>query len=179
METPILETERLILRPLSLSDATHIFKTWTNDTDVAKYMIWDLHETIDDTISWLKSEIAQINSDNNYTWGIVSKENNTLFGTISLHKDRGKNYFILGYNIAKSYWNKGFTTEAGKKVIDFAHSSLNIKKFFSRHAVENVASMKVLQKLGFTYYKDGCYDSFSGKKHFKSKEYILDLSNIN
>lgn len=176
MDTPILETERLILRPLSLNDAEHIFKTWTSDPDVEKYMIWDLHQSINDTISWLKTEVAELTSNNNYTWGMVFKENNELFGTISIHRKDTSDVFTLGYNIAKSYWGNGFTTEAGKTVLDFASSKLNIKKFFCRHADENIASMKVMKKLGFIYFNDSSYESFSGKKHFKSKDYFLDLN---
>lgn len=176
MKTPILETERLILRPLSLDDAEHIFKTWTSDPDVEKYMIWDLHQTVNDTIDWLRKEVDAINSDDNYTWGMVLKNNNDLFGNISIHRGKNNDVFILGYNIAKSYWGNGFTTEAGRKVIDFASRDLNIKKFFCRHATENIASMKVIKKLGFIYFRDSSYESFSGKKHFESKDYFLDLN---
>jgi len=176
MKTPILETKRLLLRPLSLSDAKHIFKTWTSDPDVAKYMVWDLHESIDDTINWLKVEVNAIDGDYNYTWGIVLKETNELFGTIGIYKKDNSDVFSLGYNIAKSYWNNGYTTEAGKTVLDFATSKLNIKKFFCRHASKNIASMKVMKKLGFVYFKDSSYESFSGKKHFESKDYFLDLN---
>jgi len=176
METPILQTERLILRPLSLDDAEHIFKTWTNDPDVEKYMIWDLHQTVNDTIEWLKTEVSKIKSNDNYTWGMISKENKELFGTISIHKEKNSDIFILGYNIAKAYWSNGFTTEAGKTVLQFANNTLGITKFFCRHAVENIASMKVIKKLGFVYFKDGSYESFSGRKHFQSKDYFLDLN---
>ena len=175
MKTPILETERLILRPLTLNDSEHIFKTWTSDPDVAKFMIWDVHETIDETINWLKSEVNAIDSDNNYTWGMVLKENTELFGTIGLNK-KDNGIFSLGYNIAKAYWGKGFTTEAGKTVLDFASKTLNIKQFSCRHANENIASMKVMKKLGFVYISDDSYESFSGKKHFNSKNYFLDFN---
>lgn len=50
MKTPTLETKRLILHPLSLNDVEHIYKSWTSDPDVAKYMIWNLHESINDTL---------------------------------------------------------------------------------------------------------------------------------
>ena len=173
MKTPILETDRLILRPLSLNDAEHIFNTWTSDPEVTKYMIYDTHETINDTLSWLNEEVKKINDDDLYTWGMVLKENNELFGNISLHYDHTKDVFVLGYNIAKSYWGNGFTTEAGKKVLEFGQNTLGIKKFFCRHANENIGSMKVMTKLGFVYSNDSTYDSFSGKKHFESKDYYL------
>lgn len=175
MKTPVLETDRLILRPLSLDDAEHIFKTWTSDEDVAKYMIWDVHESVNDTIDWLKQEVNDIDSDDVYTWGLVLKDTNTLFGTIALNK-KADGTSGFGYNIAKAYWKKGFTTEAGRKVLDFANKTLNIKKIFCRHADENIASMKTMKKLGFIYFKDSTYESFSGKKRFNSKDYFLDFN---
>lgn len=174
MKTPTLETKRLILRPLSLNDVEHIYKSWTSDPDVAKYMIWDLHESISDTLAWVKQEVEAIDSDDNYTWGMVLKENNELFGTIGLTRKNNSETFSFGYNIMKSYWRNGYTTEAGRTVLSFAQNTLGIKKFFCRHATENIASMKVMTKLGFIYSNDSTYESFSGKKHFESKDYYLE-----
>jgi len=173
MQTPILETERIILRPLVLEDAEQIFNSWTSDEDVARFMVWDTHKSVEETIEWLKLEVSNIMGDKNYTWGMVLKENNELFGTIGLNYRDEPNCFVLGYNIAKKYWGKGLTTEAGKSVLEFAINKLGEKKFFCRHAVENIGSMKVMTKLGFKYEKDGNYSSFSGKKHFESKDYYL------
>ena len=49
MKTPILETERFILRPLTVSDAETVFANWTSDPDVAKFMRWELHKGISET----------------------------------------------------------------------------------------------------------------------------------
>jgi len=173
MQTPILETERMILRPITVEDAEHIFKSWTSDPEVARYMIWDVHESIEETINWIESEEATLYSDKHYEWGLVDKENNQIFGTIGLkYRDEDDSYG-LGYNIMKIYWGKGLTTEAGHTVLQFAKEELGIKKFFCRHAVENIGSMKVMTKLGFKYCNDSTYESYSGKKKFNSKDYYL------
>lgn len=83
--------------------------------------------------------------------------------------------FELGYNIMRKYWNQGLTTEAAKAIIDFGHRRLGIKKFLGRHAKENVASGKVMQKVGFVYQKDGSYTSSDGKRTYESREYILEF----
>ena len=75
----------------------------------------------------------------------------------------------------KIYWGKGLTTEAGHTVLQFAKEELGIKKFFCRHAVENIGSMKVMTKLGFKYCNDSTYESYSGKKKFNSKDYYLNV----
>ena len=154
MRTPILETERMILRPLELEDAEQVFNSWTSDDEVAKFMVWDIHKSVEETVEWLKLEVSNIMSDKNYTWGMVLKENNELFGTIGLNYREEAGCFVLGYNISKKYWGKGLTTEAGRKVIEFGVKELGQKRFFCRHAVDNIGSMKVMTKLGFKYEKD-------------------------
>lgn len=175
MITPNLETERLILRPLKLSDAEEVFRNWTKDEEVAKYMPWDVHKNIEETNEWIISEVENIESENNYTWGIILKSTKELIGTISLLYKKELRCYSLGYNIMKKHWGKGITTEAGRRVIEFGINELKQKKFYCRHANENIASMKVMTKLGFEYYGESEYDSFSGSKHFEAKEYYLIL----
>ena len=51
MRTPILETDRLILRPFREDDVTDVFECWESDPDVAKYMFWTSHNDIEKTES--------------------------------------------------------------------------------------------------------------------------------
>ncbi|MEG2672782.1 MAG: GNAT family N-acetyltransferase [Ruthenibacterium sp.] len=175
MKTPILETERLILRPLTVADAETIYTNWTSDPNVAKYMIWDLHENVDVTRAWLVGEEASLLADDAYGWGFVLKENGMLMGSGGLLYVESIDCFSLGYNIMQRYWNRGLTTEAGAEMLRFATQTLGLRKFECRHAAENIGSMRVMTKLGFKFWRDGTYDSFSGKKHFASKEYLLEL----
>ncbi len=173
MKTPILESERIILRPLKVSDAEHIFKSWTSDPEVAKFMIWDLHKSVEDTIKWLNSVEQGIDDENQYIWGFVLKETGKLFGSGGITYKSEHNCYELGYNIMKKYWGQGLTTEAGRAILDFAVNCLGEKKFFCRHAVDNIGSMKVMTKLGFQYFADSSYSSLEGKKYFESKDYYL------
>lgn len=59
MKTPILETKRLLLRPLSVKDAEAAFENWTSDPDIAKFMRWELHENISETREWLAYNIMK------------------------------------------------------------------------------------------------------------------------
>ena len=54
MKTPVLESERVILRPLTVNDAKTAFNNWTSDNRVTKYMRYNSHTSLDDTIEWLK-----------------------------------------------------------------------------------------------------------------------------
>ena len=68
MNTPIIETERMILRPLSVADASNIYERWTSDDRVSKYVRWCTHNSVEDTIEWLKIEENNISSDKIYQW---------------------------------------------------------------------------------------------------------------
>ena len=51
MRTPMLETDRLVLRPFKEDDVTDVFECWESDPDVAKYMFWTSHNDIEKTRS--------------------------------------------------------------------------------------------------------------------------------
>lgn len=64
--TPTIETDRLILRPLTINDADDVFE-WTGDERVAKYMVYPCHKNIEVTREWLCSlDILE----NEYTWDL-------------------------------------------------------------------------------------------------------------
>ena len=177
----ILETERLVLRPLTLADADTAFNGWTGDLEVAKYVSWLPHHSIDDTIEWLKEiEWKQDEIDNNvpndnYIWGFVLKETGELFGSGGLIWEDDWQLYQVGYNIKKTHWNRGYTTEAMKSILQFAGKHLGIKKVAGGHAKENIASAKVIEKLGFVYDRDDITPHIDGVRFFDSREYLLEL----
>ena len=175
MKTPILESKRIILRPLTIDDAENIYRSWTSDPEVAKFMMWDTHKSIDDTIEWLKIEVENVHKEGLYNWGLVLKETGELFGSGGIYYKEHLNCYELGYNIMKKYWGQGLTTEAGKVILDFAIDTLGEKKFFCRHAIDNIGSKKVMEKLGFQYHSDSSYNSLNGEKQFLSKDYYLNI----
>lgn len=81
MRTPILETDRLVLRPFIEADVTDVFECWESDPDVAKYMFWTSHNDIEKTREWIAFELGQIEKQDWYRFAIVLKDTNTLIGT--------------------------------------------------------------------------------------------------
>lgn len=175
MKTPILESERIILRSIALSEAEEIYKKWTSDSDVAEFMVWDVHKSVKDTIEWLEIEVENNDKEGHYGWGFVLKETGKLFGSGSIVFKKDLDCYELGYNIMKDYWSQGLTTEASKVILDFGINVLGEKRFFCRHADGNIGSRKVMTKLGFKYFGDSSYTSFSGEKQFLSKDYYLNV----
>ncbi len=98
-----------------------------------------------------------------------------MFGSGGLSFKEELGCYELGYNIMKKYWGRGLTTEAGQVILEFATHTLGEKKFFCRHAVDNIASRKVMTKLGFQYSGESSYTSLTGQKTFESKDYYLTV----
>lgn len=174
MKTPVLETERVILRPLTVDDSNTAFENWTSDDRVKKYMRYNSHKTVDETKEWLKSVEDTDSSDKQFDWGFVDKATGKLFGSGGLVWCKDKQMYEIGYNIMFDYWHKGFTTEIARAILDFARDTLKQKHIFGCHAIENINSGKVLMKNGFTPTGYATITNFDGTTK-RSRTYILDF----
>jgi ribosomal-protein-alanine N-acetyltransferase len=178
---PIVETERLILRPLTLDDAETAFCGWTGDAEHMKYVSWLPHKTIEETVEWIKEVAWEQNADgsiaksDNYIWGFQLKETGELIGSGGLIWENEWGLYQVGYNINKKHCALGYTTEAMWAIFKFVFSNFGIKRLMGRCAKENTNSARVLEKLGFIYHHDSMTPHIDGLRVFDSKEYILDL----
>jgi len=175
MITPRLETERLILRPLKITDAQVAYDNWTSDPDVSKYMRWNTNKSVEETKTWLTGASASIHSDKAYDWGIELKEIDELIGSSAMYVRNDEGVFELGYCIMKKYWGMGLATEVAQAMVNFAINELGQKKLFAVHEKKNPASGKVLEKVGFIYQSDGTDKSFDGTRTLINREYILTV----
>lgn len=172
MKTPILETERLILRPFTMEDAQAVFHGWESDPNVAKYMFWTSHNDIRKTIEWLSFETGQVDADDWYRWALVRKDTAELIGTGLIYLEEEYNKYEIGYNLGKKAWGYGYTTEAMREIILFATEVLGIQEIVGRHAAENPASENVMIKLGFKFIKNIPYECNGGTNIYERKEYL-------
>ena len=172
----VLETERLILRRISIDDAEEIFNNWGCNDNVSRYTTWSTHKNVGETIEWLKT-VEKVYEDNiNYEWGITLKESGKLIGTISAYlREEFDNRYELGYVLAEDYWRNGYTTESARVVMEYLTTSEGITRFIGRHAKLNGASGSVMQKAGFRYIKDGAFEKFDESQVFETAEYYYDV----
>lgn len=172
MRTPMLETDRLILRPLTMDDAEAVF-AWTGDPVVNEFMNYTTHTDVAFTRDWLSR--MDNDSDSSYNFGFVRKEDGRLVGSggVFYHPDTGEWHF--GYNVRRDAWGRGYATEAMKRIIAFAHQELNAKDFISEHALENEASGRVIEKCGLRFSHYGSYEKMDGSRVFQSKCYAMHL----
>ncbi|MDO4864789.1 MAG: GNAT family N-acetyltransferase [Ruminococcus sp.] len=141
---PTIETERLILRPLTVEDAGEAFE-WTGDERVSKYMIYTTHSDISVTKTWLESTA---DLENEYLWGFVRKSDGKLIGSGSIRYRTDEERWSFGYNIRYDCWNQGYTTEATLRMMDYVREKHGAKRFVAEHAVGNPASGRVMEKCG-------------------------------
>lgn len=176
MKLPIIETERLILRPLKVSDAEHIFNTWTSDPRVTKFMTYTTHKSADETKEWLENVVIQ-NTENkdhkSYDMGFQLKESGKLIGSCGAYYKPEFDRWSIGYNLAFDYWHQGYTSEAMKALVDRL-SGIGIKHFIASHAVDNPNSGKVMEKIGMKFDHMGSYNCHDDRV-FEAKYYIMDL----
>ncbi len=116
--TPVLETERLILRPLTAEDAETAF-VWCSDERVNKFMPYNLYTDVSECVYWITEIIPQDEVD--YNWGIVLKENNLLIGSCSI----GKN------ELEPNAWGFGHTTREANPSSSKSYISRTLQHFFA------------------------------------------------
>lgn len=171
--TVILETERLILRRFTLDDAEEIFKNWSSDDEVSKYVRWSTHKSVEDTKEYLESVMEKYRN-NEFEWALSLKDTGELIGAMVAFVSEDDRY-ELGYNTARKHWRKGYTTEALRAVMNYLINEVGIKRFACSHAKLNPASGAVMQKVGFKYVKDEFVEKFDKSKKFDTKVYYLDI----
>jgi ribosomal-protein-alanine N-acetyltransferase len=171
----VIKTERMVLRPVSVDDATDIYEKWTSDDHVARYMRWIVHESAEVTAEWLRAEVEGNVNGTSYQWAFTRKEGGYLFGTGGIFMNEDESCYEIGYQIMYNEWNKGFATEAAMAIIDFALNTLHEKEIVAGYMVGNDASGRVMEKCGFVYEKNAKALKFDGKTVIDTKRYRLKM----
>lgn len=141
---PILKTERLLLRPITQQDIEAMY-VYTSQENVARYVTWHAHTSIEDTKAFLMLILSGYEQGNHLFWGI--EYSGTLIGTIDFVTiDHTHKLGEIGYVLSEDYWNKGLTTEATIKLIDFGFKELKLVRIQARCLEENIGSQKVMEK---------------------------------
>jgi ribosomal-protein-alanine N-acetyltransferase len=171
MFTPKLETKRLMLRQIKNEDVDAIFNCWMQDEDVSRYMYWKASKDIKETQEFIRYELGNIENDKWYRWIIVLKQTDEIIGTCLIYYNDEENNWDISYNLGKTYWGKGYITEAMNQVMEYAINELKIKECIAIHAIENPESGRVIQKLGFSYEKLVPYECNGGEINTTGKYY--------
>ena len=149
--TRTLQTNRLILRKVTLNDIESIYKYASNE-NVTRYMVWSAHKDIEETTALVTKWIQKYQEPDFYQWGIALKETNEVIGFIGCPRYDDKVESIeFGYWIGEKFWRNGIMPEALKEVVKFLFEEVNVNVIRSCHVPENPASGKVMQKANMVY----------------------------
>lgn len=170
MNEPILYTDRLTLRPMSVTDADAAYE-WCSSPDVNRFMTYPLMTDKAVVAEWLR----QITTRPGYLFGIEVTQTAHLIGSCSIRESENGEW-TFGYNIVPASWGKGYATEAMRRVIAFVHDDLGGKRFTAHHATANPASGRVLVKCGLHPVSTGEYSRQDGSETFPAIYYKMTLA---
>ena len=155
----IIETERLILRPLELSDAEAMF-TMDNNPNVHKYLWQNPTQNIEETIKVIEYVQKQYVDNNIGRFATILKATGEFIGWTGIkfitdHVENGNtNFYDYGYRLDEKFWNKGYASEATKAWLDYGFKEMKIEKMNAYTHAENGASNHILEKHGLQFIED-------------------------
>lgn len=164
-----IETERLILRKIRLSDAEAMYENWANDPEVTRYLTWDVHENVEETRRMIELWMEIEDEPLCFRWAIELKEIGQVIGLIDCAKVSAVNESCeIGYSLSRRYWNRGVMTETVKAVIDYLFQQVEMNRITAKHLIKNTASGRVMEKAGMTY--EGTLRQYAKRKSGKGFE---------
>ena len=150
MNKTVIETKRIRLRLIDISDLTSIH-TLHSLPETDTYNTLGIPSSREETKAiiepWIKE--SQLQEIKNYTFAIDNKSNGKFMGLFGLKIGQQKyKRAEVWYKIHSDYWRKGYATEALKAIINFGFDTLKLHRIEAGCAVENIGSIKVLEKSG-------------------------------
>ena len=145
---PIVETDRLIVRPLEAGDVEALARLWS-DAAATAYMGGP--RRFDEVCRSLQADLALPEPPAFDLWPTIEKASGRLVGHCGLldKEIEGRPEVELAYVIAPPAWGRGFATEAGRAIRDHATAALQCRRLIALIHPENAASERVAVKLGF------------------------------
>jgi len=144
----ILETERLVLRQFELDDAPVVFEI-NSDPEVVRYAEGVTPASLEESIGHLQDGPLADYAEFGYgRWALALKHSNELIGFCGMKfiKELGLNE--IGYRMASRHWGQGIATEAAAATLEYARHQLGMDYVIALIMEENVASIRVAEKLG-------------------------------
>lgn len=157
-----IETERLYIRPLTLSDEDGMFEM-DSDPEVHKFLGNRPLENRVQSREMIEFIMRQYDEFGIGRWAIIEKATNDFVGwtghkmmktPVNGHVD----FIDFGYRLASRFWGKGYATESGKASLHYGIEKLGLKNIYGMTDIKNTASMHVLEKIGLKYIETFGYD---------------------
>lgn len=149
----ILETERLIIRPLSAADAGFIFEL-VNEPAWLKNIGDKKVRSLEDARKYISSGPVASYAKNGFGLCAVElKESKAPVGICGLIKRDSLDDPDIGFAFLERFWSRGYAAESAQAVMNFGQSDLGFKRIVAITNPDNFGSIKVLEKVGLRFEK--------------------------
>lgn len=158
----IFKTPRLIIRPWTLEDAGAALRMY-GDREVMRYLGRDRPGVVIESLEEMRERLGRaieryLNSPKGYVYAAVAlRESGEVIGTAllkSLELSNGsasEDEIEIGWHFARAHWGKGFGTELGAALVKHGFGRLGLTELHAVAYHENVASLRIMQKIGMTH----------------------------
>jgi len=170
----IFETPRLFLRRFTDADAPLVYKM-NSDPEIVKYIHEPVLENEEQAKKILTDFILPQYKLNLGRWAIHTKADYEFIGWCGLKYIKETGIIDLGYRLLKTAWGKGYATEAAQYTLIYGLRDLKIKEITGMAHVENIASIKVLEKIGMKFTRDEIVDGQPVKVYTLSLPATTDI----
>lgn len=148
---PPLETPRLTLRAMRVSDAPDMF-AYAQSEDVTRYLTWEPHQTLQETRDYLTYVGQRYRTGDFYDWAVVDRRDGHMIGTCGftcffLPSDSAE----IGYVLNPAYHGQGLATEAVRAVLAFGFEELSLHRIQARFIQGNEPSRRLMERVGMTF----------------------------
>ncbi|MBW4620190.1 MAG: GNAT family N-acetyltransferase [Cyanosarcina radialis HA8281-LM2] len=149
MKKMVLETDRLILRELTLNDVDDLLKV-LGDREAMKFYPQPFDRPM--TQAWIERNIDRYKQNGFGLWATILKESNKLIGDCGLvvQQVNGVEEVEIGYHIRRDLWGRGLATEAAQACRDWGFDRLGGDRLISLIHPGNIASRRVAEKVGMS-----------------------------
>lgn len=156
----ILETNHLLLRAFDICDAENFYQLNLNP-NVIKYTGNSAFKDISEARKFLEN-YSDYQRNGYGRWAVINKSTNQFLGWCGLKYDEDLDETDIGFRFFECFWNLGFATESAKACLDYGFNELHLKTIVGRAMKENMASIKVLEKIGLKFEKAFDFDGQEG-----------------
>ncbi|HJS23479.1 MAG TPA: GNAT family N-acetyltransferase [Pyrinomonadaceae bacterium] len=147
----VLETERLSLRQFTVDDAQFIL-TLLNEPSFLRYIGDKQVRNLEDAEAYiLNGPVASYERNGFGLYAVELKESYTRMGMCGFLKREELPDPDIGFAFLPEFWNEGFGFEAASAVLQDARERLRLQRILAITSLDNEASIKLLQRLGFRF----------------------------
>ena len=148
---PTLETDRLILRKMLVSDAEDVYAYSCRD-DVTEFLTWTPHPTPAYTADYLRYLGQRYIVGDYFNWAVVEKKSGRVIGSCGFTRfDFPNDSGEIGYVFHPDFGGRGYATEAAREVLRFGFVALKLHRIEAKYLKGNERSGLLLERLGMTF----------------------------